>query len=63
MIRLIKIIKKKKIKTIFTQPEFSSKMANLIAKEAKTKVVPISALDKNWNKLLLKFAKALSESN
>jgi len=63
MIRVIKTIKKKKIKTIFIQPEFSSKMANLIAKETKAKVVPISALDKKWDQVLLKFAKALSESN
>jgi len=38
-------------------------MANLIAKETKAKVVPISALDKKWDQILLKFAKALSESN
>jgi len=63
MIRIIKTIKKKRIKIIFTQPEFSSKTAKLIAKETNAKLVPISALDKRWDKLMLKFAMALSGSN
>ena len=59
LINLIKEAKKQHIKTIFTQPEFSSKTAKLIAKELNIKVVKTTALNPNYINNLQNFSKAL----
>jgi zinc transport system substrate-binding protein len=60
---LIDIIKKARaenIKVLFTQPEFSDKTAQIIAKTLKLKVIKISPLAKNWGQNLIKLAKAIA---
>jgi zinc transport system substrate-binding protein len=60
---LIQIIKKAKaqhVKAIFTQPEFSDKSAQIIAKELNIKVIKASPLAKDWAKNLLKLARAIA---
>ena len=59
LIKIIKLAKAKNIKVIFVQPEFSTKSANLIAKELNIAVVKISPLQKNIIKNLTKFTNAL----
>ena len=63
---LIQIIKKAKaqhVKAIFTQPEFSDKSAQIIAKELNIKVIKASPLAKDWAKNLLKLARAIAGEN
>lgn len=50
--QLIKQAKKENIKVIFTQPEFSQKSAETIAREIGGQVIPISAFDENWSENL-----------
>lgn len=56
---LIKRAKKEKIKAIFTQPEFSQKAAQTIAKELEIPVVSISTLSDDWPKNIVEFAKTI----
>ncbi len=63
LIKLIRFAKEKQIKTIFIQPEFSAKSAQIIANEVGAKVIAISPLKENILDNLLYFAKALSTSN
>ncbi|MCF6173840.1 MAG: zinc ABC transporter substrate-binding protein [Campylobacteraceae bacterium] len=60
LIRIIKIAKKQKVKAIFTQPEFSPKIANQIANELHIKVLKASPLNPNWENNLINFAKAIA---
>ncbi|SHO81081.1 Zinc ABC transporter, periplasmic-binding protein ZnuA [hydrothermal vent metagenome] len=60
MIKLIKRAKKEKIKAIFTSPEFSTKIANQIAKELGIKVVKVSPLAIDWANNLKKIAKSIA---
>ena len=50
--QLIKQAKKENIKVIFTQPEFSQKSAETIAREIGGQVIPISAFAQNWSENL-----------
>ena len=59
--KLMKKIKKDKIKTIFIQKAFSSKMARQIAKELNLKLVHINNLDKNYFQNLIKFSKEIAK--
>ena len=59
LIKIIKLAKAKNINVIFVQPEFSTKSANLIAKELHINVVKISPLQKDVIKNLNKFTNAL----
>ncbi|CAD5983954.1 High-affinity zinc uptake system binding-protein ZnuA [Planktothrix tepida] len=59
---LISEAKKENIKIIFTQPEFSPRSAETLAKEIGGKVVMISDLDENWSDNLLKVSENLSQS-
>ncbi len=63
LIKLIQFAKKKHIKIIFVQPEFSSQSAKIIANEVNAKVVPISPLQEDILKNLLNFAQELRKSN
>ncbi len=58
---IIREAKEENIKAIFTQPEFSDKSANIIAKELNIKVIKTSPLSPNWSKNLIRLAKAISE--
>lgn len=59
---LISLAKQENIKIIFTQPEFSPRSAETLAKEIGGKVVMISDLDENWSDNLLKVSESLSQS-
>jgi len=59
IIKIIKQAKQYNIKTIFTAPEFSPKVALQIAKEIDIKVIKISPLNPNWSDNLLKLAKGI----
>ncbi len=54
LMRLIKYAKKRGIKTIFVQPEFSKKSAEVIAKNINGKVVTLDPLEENWQKSIKK---------
>lgn len=60
MIKIIDEAKKENIKVIFTQPEFSDKSAQIIAKEAGVVVKKISPLNPNWSQNLINMAKAIA---
>jgi zinc transport system substrate-binding protein len=60
IVQLIKIAKKQKVKAIFTQPEFSTKVATTIANQLNIKVIQTSPLDPKWGDNLLKLAKAIA---
>ena len=60
LIKLIKIAKKKEVKAIFTQPEFSDKSAKIIATELNIKVIKVSPLNQKWSKNLIQLAKAIA---
>jgi zinc transport system substrate-binding protein len=59
LVNVLKLAKKYNIKAIFTQPEFSQKQANLIAKELNIKVIKVTPLKENVLNNMLEFAKAL----
>ena len=61
LIKLIKLAKKENIKTIITEPEFSSKSAKVLAKEIGAKVVKLSPLAPDWQETILKLAKTIAE--
>ncbi|MCK5110721.1 MAG: zinc ABC transporter substrate-binding protein [Arcobacteraceae bacterium] len=48
------------IKAIFTQPEFSAKSANQIAKELNIKVIKTSPLNYKWSQNLINLAQAIA---
>jgi zinc transport system substrate-binding protein len=60
LIYLIEEAKKDNIKAIFTQPEFSPKIANIMAKELNIKVIKTTPLHPNWGKNLLNLSEAIS---
>ena len=61
LIKIIQIAKKDKVKAIFTQPEFSPKIANQIAIQLKIKVIKATPLNPKWEENLIKFAKAIAK--
>lgn len=60
IIKIINEAKKENIKVIFTQPEFSDKSAQIIAKEAGVVVKKISPLNPDWSQNLINMAKAIA---
>ena len=60
MINVIDEAKEENVKVIFTQPEFSDKSAQIIAKEAGVSVKKISPLNPNWSSNLISMAKAIA---
>jgi zinc transport system substrate-binding protein len=63
LMEIIKKAKKQRIKAIFTQPEFSDKSAQIIAKELGIKVIKKSPLAKDWEKNLIELAKEIKNSS
>ncbi len=61
LIKIIQIAKKDNVKAIFTQPEFSPKIANQIAKDLNIKVIKATPLNPNWEGNLINFAKAIAK--
>ncbi len=59
LVKVLKLAKEYRVKTIFTQPEFSDKKAKLIAKELNIKVTKVTPLKENILSNMLEFAKAL----
>jgi zinc transport system substrate-binding protein len=57
---LIDEAKEKKVKAIFTSPEFSQSSAKLIAKAVGVPVVKISPLNPKWSQNIIKLAKAIA---
>ena len=60
LVKLIKEAKKEKIRAIFTQPEFSDKSAQILAKNLNIKVVKASPLAENWAENLINLAKVIA---
>jgi len=60
MIVLINEARAKKVKAIFTQPEFSDAMAKVMAKELHIEVIKVSPLAADWSANLLKIAHAIA---
>jgi len=61
--KMIEKGKKYKVKAILTQPEFSTKGANLIANELDIKVVEISPIAPKWSENLIKLANTIAKNN
>lgn len=59
MIAIIEEAIEEKVNVIFTQPEFSDKSAQIIAKEAHISVKKISPLNAEWSQNLINMAKAI----
>ena len=60
LVKLMKLAKKENIHAIFTQPEFSDKSAQIIARNLHIKVVKASPLAENWSENLINLAKAIA---
>jgi len=60
LFKIIKKAKKEKVQAIFTQPEFSDKSAQLIAKTLHIQVIKASPLAPNWAENLKNLAKAIA---
>jgi len=60
LIGLMKRAKKEKVHAIFTQPEFSDKSAQIIAKNLNIKVIKASPLAQNWSENLINLAIAIA---
>ena len=63
LIHLLKEAKEEKVKAIFTQPEFSDTVAQIIAKELHIPVVKVSPLAANWSENLINIAQAIAGKN
>ena len=60
LMKLINIAKKEGVKAIFTQPEFSPRVANQIAAQLNIKVIKATPLDPSWDKNLINLSKAIA---
>ncbi len=61
IIKIIKEAKEEKIRIIFTQPEFSDKSVQIIAKETNSRVEKISPLSPNWSQNLINIAEIIAK--
>lgn len=61
MIHIINEAKEQKVRVIFSQPEFSDKSAQIIAKEVGISVKKISPLNPNWSQNLIELAKSIAQ--
>lgn len=59
--KLMDEAKEQNIRAIFTQPEFSDKSANIIAKELKIDVIKVSPLNPKWDENLINLAKSIAK--
>jgi zinc transport system substrate-binding protein len=59
--RLVETARREEIRTVFIQPEFDVKNAEIVARETGCRLVAINPLSYNWNEEMLNIAKALSE--
>jgi len=62
MIHLVKTAKENDIKVIFVQPQFSTKSAEVIAKEIGGRVVPVDPLAKDYLTNLREVANSIAQS-
>lgn len=60
LIHLLKEAKEERVKAIFTQPEFSDTVAQIIAKELFIPVVKVTPLAANWSQNLINIAKTIA---
>ena len=60
LIKLLKEAKEEKISAIFTRPEFSDSIANIMANELNIKVVKVSPLSPKWSENLINIANAIA---
>ncbi|MGB3750303.1 MAG: zinc ABC transporter substrate-binding protein [Arcobacteraceae bacterium] len=58
---LIEEAKEEKVRAVFTAPEFSTKVAEQIAKEVGIPVVKMSSLDPKWSESMIKLAKNIAQ--
>jgi len=58
---LIDEAKEEKVRAVFTAPEFSTKVAEQIAKEVGIPVVKMSPLDPKWSESMIKLAKSIAQ--
>ena len=63
LVKLMKQARKEKIHAIFTQPEFSDKSAQIIAKNLNISVIKASPLAENWSENLKNLAKAIANKD
>ena len=57
---LLDLCRKEKVSTIFVQPEFDRRNAELIARQTGTRIVPINPLSYDWQDEITGVAKALA---
>jgi zinc transport system substrate-binding protein len=62
LIALIKEARAEHVKAIFTQPEFSDTIAQVMAKELQIRVIKVSPLSADWSGTLLKIADAIADN-
>ncbi|MCD8029416.1 MAG: zinc ABC transporter substrate-binding protein [Bacteroides sp.] len=60
MKELIDLCRKEEVHTIFVQPEFDTRNAEVIARQTNTRVVPINPLSYDWQEEMLQVARVLS---
>lgn len=60
VMHLIKEAKEEDVKAVFTAPEFSEKVAQIIAKELGVPVLKMSPLTSDWSQNLINLAKAIA---
>ena len=61
LIKLIKLAKKENIKVVFIQPQFSTTMAETLAKQIKGKIVKVDPLAENWSENIINAARAFAK--
>jgi zinc transport system substrate-binding protein len=62
LVKLMKKAQKENVHAIFTQPEFSDKSAQIIAKNLNIKVIKASPLAHDWSRNLKNLAKAIANT-
>ena len=60
---LIDFCRTNDVDVIFVQPEFDSRNAEIIARETKSRVVPINPLSYDWQEEMIGVAKALTDKS
>lgn len=61
MAALIRQAKSQNIRTVFIQPEFDKKNAEIVARELNANILQINPLAYNWSAEMIKIAKAIAE--
>ncbi len=60
---LVDVCRRSDVRVIFVQPEFDRRNAEIIAKETRTKIVPINPLSYDWEAEMLAVARALANND